>query len=230
MEVKDCSSLVIREYTKPAKEIVEGFKKVSAATAHEAMGRLGYLDPTIRPFYPGMKVCGTAVTCECKEMDNLTLHAALHIGGEGDVIVCTMGNYPEQGPFGDCMATAAMMKGINGLVIDSCTRDGETIKEMGFNIFCKGHCMNGTVKSQFGTVNHPIAIGGQVVRPGDIVIGDDDGVVIVPKERAEEVLELSLQRLDNEVVIREKFEAGIDSWELSNFSQMLRDKGMDLGI
>lgn len=228
--MKDCKNLVVRDYSKPPKEVVEGFRKVSAATAHEAMGRLGYLDPSIRQYYPGMKVCGTAVTCECKEMDNLTLHAALHVAGPGDVIVCTMGNYPEQGPFGDCMATAAMMKGIDGLVIDSCIRDGETIHEMGFNVFCKGHCMNGTVKEQFGTVNHPIAIGGQVVNPGDIIIGDDDGVVVVPKEIAAEVLEASLQRLDNEVVTREKFRSGMDSWELSGFSNKMKAKGIDLGI
>lgn len=228
--MKDCKYLIVRDYTKPSKEIVKGFKSVSAATVHEAMGRLGYLDPSIKQYYPGMKVCGTAVTCECKEMDNLTLHAALHVAGPGDVLVCTMGNYPEQGPFGDCMATAAMMKGVVGLVIDSCIRDGETINEMGFNVFCKGHCMNGTVKSQFGTVNHPIAIGGQVVRPGDIIIGDDDGVVVVPKEIAAEVLEASQQRLVNEVGIRAKFESGIDSWELSGFGDKLRAQGIDVGI
>lgn len=228
--MKDCKHLIVREYTKPATEIVEGFKSISAATAHEAMGRLGYLDPSIKQYYPGMKVCGTAVTCECKEMDNLTLHAALHVAGPGDVLVCTMGNYPEQGPFGDCMATAAMMKGVVGLVIDSCIRDGETINEMGFNVFCKGHCVNGTIKSQFGTVNHPIAIGGQVVRPGDIIIGDDDGVVVVPKEIAAEVLETSRQRLANEIGIRAKFESGIDSWELSGFGEKLREQGIDVGI
>lgn len=228
--MKDYKHLIVREYSKPAKEVVEGFRNVSVATAHEAMGRKGYLDPSIRQFYPGMRVCGTAVTCECKEMDNLTLHAALHIAGEGDVVVCTMGNYPEQGPFGDCLATSAMKKGIVGLVVDSGVRDGETIQAMGFNVFCKGHCVNGTVKSELGTVNHPIAIGGQVVNPGDIILGDDDGVVVVPKEIAAEVLEISLQRLENEVGIRAKFEAGIDSWELGNYSEKLRAQGMDVGI
>ena len=228
--MKDCKDLIVKDYPKPAPEIVEGFKKVSVATAHEAMGRLGYLDPAIHQLYPGMKVCGTAVTCECKEMDNLTLHAAIHVSHPGDVIVCTMGNYPEQGPFGDCMATAAMMKGVQGLVIDSGVRDGETIKELGFNVFSKGHCVNGTLKEQFGTVNHPIAIGGQVVNPGDIVIGDDDGVVVVPRQIAAQVLEASLQRLDNEVGIRAKFEAGTDSWELSGFGEKMKAKGIDLGI
>lgn len=228
--MKNCKDLVVQEYAKPCKEIVEGFRAVSVATAHEAMGRLGYLDPSIRQYYPGMKVCGTALTCECREMDNLTLHAALHIAQKGDVIVCTMGNYPEQGPFGDCMATSAMMKGVEGLVIDSCIRDGETIREMGFNVFCKGHCVNGTLKEQFGSVNHPIAIGGQVVNPGDIIIGDDDGVVVIPKEIAAQVLEESLKRLENEITIRAKFESGIDSWELGGFGEKMKQKGIDLGL
>lgn len=222
--------LVNLEYEKPAKEIVEQFKNVSAATAHEAMGRRGYIDPAIRPFYDGMKICGTAVTCECKEMDNITLHAALHIAGEGDVIVCTMGNYPEQGPFGDCMATSAKQKGINGLLIDSGVRDGETIKEIGFPIFCKGHCMNGTIKENFGTVNHPIAFGGQVVNPGDIVIGDDDGVVVIPKEEAAQVLKIALDRLEHEIEVRNAFLSGKDSWELAGFAKMLAAKGIDIGI
>ena len=230
MEVKDCSNLVIRDYTKPSKEIVEGFKVVSAATAHEAMGRHGYIDSSIRQFYPGMKVCGTAVTCECKEMDNITIHAAIHVAGDGDVLVCTMGNYTEQGPFGDCLATLSMSKGINGLVVDSGCRDGETIREMGFNVFCKGHCMNGTVKEEFGKVNHPIAFGGQVINPGDIIIGDDDGLVVVPKEIAEKVLADSLARLANEVNIRNTFLGGTDSWELGGYSEKLRKRGIDLGI
>lgn len=97
-------------------------------------------------------------------------------------------------------------------------------------IFCKGHCMNGTVKEVFGTINHPIAIGGQVVNPGDIIIGDDDGLVVIPKERAEEVLAISLKRLADEIEIRAKFEAGIDSWELGKFGDKLRAKGIDVGI
>ncbi|MCD8197288.1 MAG: 4-carboxy-4-hydroxy-2-oxoadipate aldolase/oxaloacetate decarboxylase [Lachnospiraceae bacterium] len=218
------------DFKKPDKSIVEQFRNVSVATAHEAMGRKNYIDPQIRQLYPGMKICGTAITCECHEMDNITLHAALHIAGEGDVIVCTMGDYTEQGPFGDCMATCAKSKGINGLVIDSGVRDGETIKEIGFPVFSKGHCINGTVKSEFGTVNHPIAFGGQVVNPGDIIIGDDDGVVVVPKEIAAEVLEASLKRLENEEKIRATFLSGVDSWIFSGFGEKLKARGIDIGI
>lgn len=222
--------LVELDYTKPGKEIIEGFRTISSATAHEAMGEKGYVDSSIRQFYPGMKVCGPAVTCECKEMDNLTLHAAIHVAGEGDVIVCTMGGYFQQGPFGDCLATLCKSKKIEGLVIDTGARDGETLKEIGFNVFCKGHCINGTVKSEFGTVNNPIAIGGQIVNPGDIIIGDDDGVVVVPKEIAGEILALSRERLKKEKKVREKFSSGIDSWVMNDYSRMMKEKGMDLGI
>ncbi len=221
---------IIRNYTKAKKETVEGFKEYSAATAHEAMGRKGYIDPSIKQFYPGMKVCGVAVTCECKEMDNITLHAAMQVAGEGDVIVCTMGNYPEQGPFGDCMATCAKARGICGLVIDSGVRDGETIRDIGFPVFCKGHCVNGTVKEEFGTVNHPIAFGGQIVNPGDVIIGDDDGVVVVPKEIADEVLKICKDREDHETEVREAFTNGVTSWEMSKFSEKLKKKGIDVGI
>ncbi len=222
--------LVNLDFERPSKEVVEGFRKVSVATAHESMGCKGNLDYTIRQFYPGMKICGTAVTCECPEMDNLTLHAAIHVAQPGDVIVCTMGGYEQQGPFGDCLATLCKARGIEGLVLDCCARDGETVNEIGFPIFCKGHCVNGTGKEKFGKVNYPIAIGGQVVRPGDIILGDDDGVVVVPREIAEEVLEKALARLAKEVKTREMFRQGIDSWTKNNFGDKARRLGYDVNI
>lgn len=218
------------DFRRPDPKIVEGFRAVSVATAHEAMGRHNYLDPEIRQFYPGMKLCGPAITCECPEMDNLTLHAAIHVAQPGDVIVCTMGNYPQQGPFGDCLATLCQARGIEGIVLDSGARDGATIKEMGFPVFCKGHCINGTVKEHFGTLNNPIAIGGQIVRAGDIIIGDDDGVVVVPLEIAEDVLRISLERLAKEVKTREMFMSGIDSWTKNNFGDKARKRGYDIKI
>lgn len=222
--------LVVTDYKKPGEELIEGFRAVSVATAHEAMGRKGYLDPAIRQFYPGMKLCGAALTCECPEMDNLTLHAAIYLAGKGDVIVCTMGNYPQQGPFGDCLATLCKFRGIEGLVIDTGVRDGETINEIGFPVFCQGHCVNGTVKEHFGKVNHPIAIGGQVVNPGDIIIGDDDGVVVVPLEIADDILRISLERLAKEVKTRELFMSGVTSWEKAKFGDKARAKGYDVKI
>jgi 4-hydroxy-4-methyl-2-oxoglutarate aldolase len=210
--------------------IVRQFEQVGSATAHEAMGRKGYIDCSIKPLYPGMKLYGTAVTCQCHEMDNITLHAALHIAGKGDIIVCTMGDYAEQGPFGDCMATCAKSKGISGLAINTGVRDGENVKNIGFPIFCKGHCINGTVKEEFGTLNLPVTFGGQVVNPGDIIIGDDDGLVVIPKEQAAEILEISLKRLKNEVNIREQFMKGVDSWALGNYAAKLKAKGYDINI
>ena len=219
-----------RDYKRPSKELVEGFRQVTAATAHEAMGRKYYIDSSIRPLYDGMKVCGPALTCQCPEMDNLTLHAALHIAEPGDVIVCTLGDYAEQGPFGDCLATSAMARGIEGLVVNTCVRDGEDIHKMGFNVFCKGHCINGTIKNAFGHIGYPLAIGGQVVNPGDIIIGDDDGLVVVPLEIAEEVLEKCLAKMKKEDETRALFRTGVSSWEKNHFSDLCKAKGYNIDI
>ena len=221
---------VIRDYARPSKELVEAFKQVSAATAHEAMGRKYYIDSSIHPFYEGMHVCGPALTCLCPEMDNLTLHGALHIAQPGDVIVCSMGDYPEQGPFGDCLATLAMARGINGLVINTCVRDGIGIKKMGFNVFCKGHCINGTIKNSFGKLNHPLAFGGQIIHPGDIIIGDDDGLVVVPLEIAEDTLEKCLDKMAKEEKTRAMFQSGISSWEKHDYNALCKAKGYDVEL
>lgn len=223
-------ALINQNIKKADPSIIKQYKKISAATAHEAMNRKGYIDCRIRPLYDGMKVCGSALTCECPEMDNITLHAALHIAETGDVIVCKMGGYYQQGPFGDCLATIAVQKGVDGLVIDSGVRDGDGIKKIGFNVFSRGHCINGTNKEVFGNVNNPIAFGGQIINPGDIIIGDDDGLVVVPLEISEEVLKKSFAIIDLEEQIRQKFLAGIDSWELNKFSEKMRNKGFDLDI
>lgn len=222
--------LINRDYKRPSKELVEAYREVAVATAHEAMGRKNYIDSSIRPLYDGMKVCGPALTCQCPEMDNLTLHAALHIAEPGDVIVCTLGDYKEQGPFGDCLATSAMTRGVEGLVVNTCVRDGATIHEMGFNVFCKGHCVNGTIKSVFGKIGYPLAIGGQVVNPGDIILGDDDGVVVIPLEIAEELLPKCLAKQAKEEEVRAMFRSGITSWEKNHFSELCKSKGYDLDI
>lgn len=217
--------LINLKFRRPDPKIVEAFREVGSATAHEAMGRKGNLDYRIRQLYPGMKVCGPAMTCRCYEMDNMTIHAAAHYAKPGDVLVVTMGGYPQQGPFGECMSTLCQTRGIEGLVIDSGVRDGEQIKKLGFPIFSDGHCVNGTIKENFGNVGYPISIGGQVVNPGDIVIGDDDGVVVVPLEKAEEILKLSQQRLADEIIIRDKFRHGLTSWMMGN-----RDKAIAKGF
>lgn len=222
--------LVNLDIKRPGKELIEAFREISVASAHECMDRKNYLDPSIHPFYPGMKLCGPAITCQCQPLDNLTLHAAMHIAQAGDVLVGTLGGNPNQGPFGDCCTTLCQAKGLEGVVLDSGVRDGETIKEMGFPIFCKGHSVTGTIKKEFGSVNHPITIGGQVVRPGDIILGDDDGVVVIPLEIAEETLKKALKRQADEIIVRERFKNGEDAWTMGNYSEYCLKQGYDINI
>lgn len=225
--------LINLDVKRPSQELIDAYKKITVATAHEAMGRKGFVDSTIKPLYEGMKVCGPALTCECVEMDNITLHAAVYYSNPGDVIVCSIaknGNW-QMGPFGDCMASACIYKQINGLVIDSGVRDGEGIKSLGFNVFSRGHCINGTIKENFGKINHPLSFGGQVVNPGDIILGDDDGVVVVPLEIAEEVLAIAQKKESNEEKARAQYISGeVKSWEKYGFAERMKAKGYDLGV
>jgi len=223
-------TLIVKSIKRPDRSIVEGFTRVSPATIHEAMGRRGAVDSRIKPIYAGMKVCGPAVTCECQVGDNLALHVALHLAEAGDVIVATTGDYTEQGLFGDVMASCALAKGVNGLVVDGGVRDGASMREMGFSVFARAQCMKGTVKETIGPVNQPIAFGGQIVRPGDIIVGDDDGVVVVPQQVAEEILEACYAREQKEAAIQVQLREGKTTWGMSDWGEMLRAKGMVLDL
>lgn len=217
---------IVKNIPRPPQEIVDAFRSVTAATIHEAMGRKGAIDSRIKPIYPGMKVCGPALTCRCEVNDNMALHAALHLAQGGDVIVACAGEYTEQGLFGDVMASSALAKGVGGLVTDGCVRDGASMREMGFNVFARGLCMKGTVKETMGPVNQPISIGGQIVNPGDIVVGDDDGLVVVPREIVAEVLDACHQREKKETGLRQMLREGKTTWELGQYAESLKAKGM----
>ncbi len=184
---------------RPDKELIEKYKEQASATVYEASGRKGSIDPAIKPIAKGMKICGPAITVECKANDNLMLHKAIQVAKPGDVIISTTQAFYNAGYFGGLMAGSAVARGIAGLVIDGGIRDSEEIIEMGFPIFSRQICIRGTVKAQLGSVNKPIIFGGEIVNPGDLVLGDDDGLVIVPRERMEEVLEASQKRVQKEI-------------------------------
>ena len=162
---------VITRFQRPQKKLLAQFKDFGAATVYEAAGRIGSVDPVIKPLIQHMRLLGPALTVRCHPRDNLMLHKALQIGQPGDIIVADTDGYPNAGYFGDLMATSAMARQIGGLAIDGCVRDSAEIIEMGFPIFCRGTCMRGTVKQTLGSVNHPVLFGDVVVNPGDLVIG-----------------------------------------------------------
>lgn len=190
------------------KEFLAEFKEQAAATVHEAMGRRGALDPAIKPISRSMKVCGQALTVSCHTGDNLMLIKAISMARPGDVIIADMGAATDSGPFGEVLAVDCMTRGAAGLVVSCSVRDSLEIEKLGFPVFSNGLCIKGTAKATLGTINHPISCGGQIIHPGDIVLGDADGVVVVPREEGPEVLKAAQERTAKEEKVMERLRAG----------------------
>jgi 4-hydroxy-4-methyl-2-oxoglutarate aldolase len=202
--------------------IVKQFQSLSSATIYEASGRKGFVDSKIKPFKKGLKLCGTAFTVQTAPGDNLMLHKALEISKKGDIIVATVGNEYEYGYWGDLMATQALAKGLNGLAIDGCVRDSEEMINNGFIVFCRGTSIRGTVKKTLGLINYPINFGGTTVNPGDLIFGDDDGMVIIKHEDCEDVLKKSLERIEKEKIKAQALEKGVTSVKYNKLDEVFK--------
>lgn len=206
-------------------ELLASFASVTAATAHEAMGRRGALASAIKPIRSGMRVLGPAFTCVCPAGDNLTLHAALKLARPGDVLVCAAAGFTEQGLFGDVMASCAKGKGLAGLVVDGGVRDTADIHRIGFPVFSRSISIKGAVKETLGALNQPVVVGGELVSPGDLIIGDDDGVVVIPAARIEETAAACVEREKKEARFREALLQGNTTWEMLNLNALMEKKG-----
>ncbi|MCU4181833.1 4-carboxy-4-hydroxy-2-oxoadipate aldolase/oxaloacetate decarboxylase [Bosea sp. BH3] len=218
------------DFPRPTKAQIEAFAKISAATAHEAFDRGGAVDSAIKPIYPGLRVLGAAFTLSSPPLDNLTLHAALKLAKPGDVLVCDATGFTEQGLFGDVMASCAVGRGIAGLVVDGGVRDASTIREIGFPVFSRSISVKGAVKENLGTLAKPIVLGGLTVNPGDLVIGDDDGVTIIPLAQVDAVLEASKAREEKEARFRAALLTGKTTWDMLDLGAVLRRKGVEFDI
>ena len=217
---------VINKIERPSKELIERFRKIGSATVHEASGQKGGVSPVIKPIAGGVRICGPAYTVECHPRDNLMLHKALERAQPGDVLVATVGGCYEAGYWGGLMATSAVARKLAGLAIDGCIRDSEEITEMGFPIFCRGFCIWGTSKAVLGRINYPVVFGGVWVNPGDLILGDDDGIVAVERKSCEAVLEKSIKRVENEEKKTEKLKAGVSSVELNKLDKVFESLGL----
>lgn len=216
----------IAEQKAAAQAKYAGYAKVAAATAHEAMGRRGALDSQIKPVRLGMRLLGRAFTCISPANDNLTIHAALKMAKPGDILVCASDGFTEQGMFGDVMASCAQGLGIAGLLVDGGVRDSETIAQVGFPVFSRSICIKGTVKETMGQIQIPVSVGGAIVYPGDLVIGDDDGVCIVPQAEVESLLPKCIEREAKEARFREALLTGKTTWDMLNLDALLKSKGL----
>ena len=217
---------VKHQVSRPDKKLIESFQGQGSATVHEAAGRIGNVDSRIKSLTRGVRVLGPALTVECHPKDNLMLHKALEIAQEGDVIVASTGGYPDAGYWGGLMAISGKARKLGGLVIDGGVRDSEEILEMGFPVFCRGTCIKGTVKANLGLVNHTIVFGGIIVNPGDLVLGDDDGLVIIPSGDVERVLKASQERVEKEKVKAASLSKGITSVELNKLAKVFESLGL----
>lgn len=211
---------VINSIPRMSKEIIKQFKTIPVATVYEASSRQGFIDSKIKPLKTGMKICGSAFTVQSAPGDNLMLHKALEIARKGDVIVATVGHEYEYGYWGDLMATQALTRGLAGLAIDGCVRDSEDMVKQGFTVFCRSTSIRGTVKKTLGLINYPINFGGTTVNPGDLIIGDDDGMVVVKYEECEEVLKKSLERVQKEEVKAQALKEGVTSVKYNKLDEV----------
>ncbi|CVI22121.1 4-hydroxy-4-methyl-2-oxoglutarate aldolase [Agrobacterium fabacearum CFBP 5771] len=215
---------------RPSKADIEALSKFSPATIHEAQGRRGALSSRIKPVDYRMKLCGPAFTVKCAPRDNIMLQLAINYAKPGDIIVVSAGEYEEAGSFGDVLANACLAKGIGGLVTDTGVRDTLQLRDLGFPVFSFSVCIKGTVKETIAAVNDTIIIGDEIVNPGDIIVGDADGLVVVRRADAQESARLSQIREDAEAGFIEAYKQGKSVIEVSNLEAVLKAKGLVVDI
>jgi 4-hydroxy-4-methyl-2-oxoglutarate aldolase len=220
------SHKVVRNIKRPDMEVVRMLGELGVATVHEAQGRTGLMKPYMRPIYPSARAAGTAVTISSQPGDNLMIHAAMEVCKPGDILVVTTTSESTDGMFGELLGVSCEAHGVVGLISDAGVRDTAELTAMDFPVWARAISAQGTVKSTAGSVNVAVVCAGMTVSPGDVIVADADGVVVVPREQAAAVAQAGRDRIDKEAKTRERLRNG----ELGVDFYGLREKLKQLGV
>ncbi len=202
---------------RPDPKLVAKLGEYGTATIHEAAGQIGALPGNIKPVSSNMKLCGVVYPLHCLSRSNINLHEAIYKAETSDVLVASVDNYAQAGYWGDILTCAAQERDLSGLVIDACVRDADDIDALGFPVFARGLNITGTGKARGGSIGEPIIIGDVVINAGDVIVGDRDGVVVIPGNRVIDVIDASQEREDKEQDVRNRLKRGETSINIYKF-------------